>query len=374
MPAMAEADLSALTRQLLWLAFGLGLLFGAVAQRSQFCTMGAVADVVTMGSFSRLRMWALAAGVAVLGFNALVGLGLVRAADSVYAGASLTWLSLLVGGGLFGVGMVLASGCASKNLVRLGGGSLKALVVALVMGLAAWATLRGVTALLRVRTVDAVTLDLTVGQDLPRLAAHALSGEPQTWAWILGAVLGGLLVVWAIWSREDRGSDWWLGGLGIGVLVVAAWWLSGVHGHLTEHPVTLEAVFLGTRSHRMESFSFVAPVAYGLEYLVFASDTSRTLTQGVVASSGVVLGSAVVALASGRFRWEGFADAADLGRHLVGAVLMGVGGVTALGCTIGQGLSGLSTLSVGSMLALAAIIGGAVLALRWQIWQLERQA
>lgn len=369
---MTEADVATLTSELLWIAFALGIAFGAVAQRSHFCTMGAVADIVSMGSYSRLRMWALAAGVAVLGFNGLVAFGHVSAGHSIYAGTGLTWLSSLVGGLMFGAGMVLASGCGSKTLVRVGGGSLKALVVALVMGLAGWATMRGITALLRTTTVDRVQVEMAAGQDLPRWLAHLSGGSVETWAAGLGLGVGGLLVLWALWSREDRRGELWLGGLGIGGLVVAAWWLSGMHGHLAEHPVTLDEAFLATASQRMEALSFVAPVALGLEYLVFASDASRHLTMGVAVVVGVVVGSALVAVATGRFRWEGFADVDDLARHLVGAVLMGVGGVTAMGCTIGQGLSGLSTLSLGSLIAVGAILAGAVLALRWQMWRLER--
>jgi len=370
---MSEADVTTLTRQVLWAGLALGLAFGAVAQRSQFCTMGAVADIVSMGSWSRLRMWALAVGVAMLGFNGMVALGWVRAGNSLYAGSMVTWLSAVVGGLMFGAGMVLASGCGSKTLVRVGGGSLKALVVALVMGLSGWATMRGVTALLRTATVDQVSLEIMAGQDLPRLLGHIAGGSVQAWALGLALVLGGGLVTWALWEREDRRAELWLGGLGIGGLVVLAWWLSGVHGHLAEHPQTLEEAFLGTASQRMEALSFVAPMALGLELLVFASDASRHLSMGVMVTLGVVLGSAAVALATGRFRWEGFAGVDDLARHLLGAVLMGVGGVTAMGCTIGQGLSGLSTLSLGSLIAVAAIMAGAVLALRWQMWRLERE-
>ncbi|MBP6899650.1 MAG: YeeE/YedE family protein [Burkholderiaceae bacterium] len=373
---MTEADLPLLLNKLLWGAFALGLLFGAVAQRTHFCTMGAVADLVNMGDTARLRMWALAVGVAMLGFNAMVAAGWVSAGHSVYAGASLPWLSLSVGGLMFGVGMVLASGCGSKTLVRLGGGNLKALVVFAVLGLSAWATLRGATALLRVATVDQVQLALPAGQDLPSLAAAGLGlgGTPGQRALGLAALIGGGLMVWALARREGRSADVLLGGLGIGGLVVALWWLSGVAGHLAEHPQTLEEVFLATNSQRMESFSFVAPLAYVLEGLVFASDASRRMTLAMAIVPGVVLGSAIVALATRSFRWEGFRGVEDTANHLVGALLMGVGGVTALGCTIGQGLSGLSTLSLGSFIAVAAIVAGAWLALRWQMWRLERQA
>jgi hypothetical protein len=124
----------------------------------------------------------------------------------------------------------------------------------------------------------------------------------------------------------------------------------------------------------MESLSFVSPIAYTIDWLLFFSDKSKVLTLGIVTTVGVIAGSALVALATRTFRWEGFGGVEDTANHMVGALLMGVGGVTALGCTIGQGLSGLSTLSLGSMLALAGILGGAVLALRYQVWRLERQA
>jgi uncharacterized membrane protein YedE/YeeE len=371
---MTEADLASLQQQLLWGALLLGAAFGAVAQRSHFCTMGAVADVVNIGDWSRLRMWVLAMGVAMLGFNALVWLGALKAADSLYAAPTLRWASHAVGGLLFGFGMVLASGCGSKTLVRIGGGNLKSLVVFVVLGLSAWATLRGATAVLRTATLDQLQWALPAGQDLPSLLARAgLGSAPQLALW-LGGSLGALLVLWALARREGRSADVLLGGLGTGALVVALWWWSGVHGFVAEHPQTLEPSFLATQSQRMESFSFVAPLAQVLDGLVFYSDASRRATQGMALVAGVVLGSAAVALAGRRFRWEGFGGAADTANHLVGAVLMGVGGVTAIGCTIGQGISGVSTLALGSFISLAGILAGAVAALRWQVWRLERQA
>ncbi len=368
---MTDAALLTLNQQVLWAALALGTVFGAIAQRSHFCTMGAVADVVNMGDWSRMRMWALAAGVAMLGFNAMVALGWVRAADTLYAAPRLLWLSQVVGGLMFGFGMVLASGCGSKTLVRIGGGNLKSAVVFVVLGLAAFATMRGVTAVLRVNTVDKVVLPLPAGQDLPSLLA-GLGGSPGQRALVLGGLIGGALVAWALARREGRSADVLLGGLGIGVLVVLMWWVSGVLGHVAEHPQTLEAAFLATNSQRLESFSFVAPLAYVLDGLIYFSDASKRLTQGMVVVVGVVLGSGLTAGLTGSFRWEGFRGVEDTANHLVGALLMGVGGITALGCTIGQGLSGVSTLSIGSFIAVAAIVVGAVLALRWQIWRLER--
>ncbi|HRH86323.1 MAG TPA: YeeE/YedE thiosulfate transporter family protein, partial [Rubrivivax sp.] len=184
--------------------------------------------------------------------------------------------------------------------------------------------------------------------------------------------LGLLLLGWALARREGRSSDVLLGGLGIGAVIVGVWWVSGRLGFVPEHPVTLEPAFIATSTRRMESLSFVAPVAYTMDWLILFSDTSRVLTLGIVSVFGVALGSAAVALASGSFRWEGFAGAEDTANHVVGAALMGIGGVAAMGCTIGQGLSGVSTLALGSFIALAGILAGGVLGVRYQAWRVER--
>jgi uncharacterized protein len=368
---MQELDINALSQQVLWAAFGLAFVFGALAQRTHFCTMGAIADIVNMGDWARMRMWVLAIAVAMLGFNTMVFLGWIDAGKTLYAAPRLLWLSNGVGGLMFGFGMVLASGCGSKTLVRIGAGNLKSLVVFVVMGIAAFATLKGITAVLRVATVDSVAITLASGQDLPSLLAPSLGLGKQQLALLLGAVIGGALLLWAVLRAEGRSADVLLGGVGSGAVIVGIWWVSGVLGHVAEDPNTLEEVFVrSTSPQRMEALSFVSPMAYSLDWLMFFSDTSKVLTIAIVATLGVVLGSAVYALATRSFRWEAFRGVEDTSNHIVGALLMGVGGVVALGCTIGQGLSGVSTLSLGSFIALAAIIAGAVLALRYQMWRL----
>jgi uncharacterized membrane protein YedE/YeeE len=371
---MQDVDMNAVATQVLWAAFALAIAFGAIAQRTHFCTMGAVADIVNMGDWSRMRMWTLAIGTAMLGFNAMVALGWVDAGKSVYAGSRLIWLSNAAGGAMFGFGMVLASGCGSKSLVRIGGGTLMAIVVFVMLGSAAFATLRGITGVARVETVDKVAVILPAGQDLPSLLAGATGMAQNTLALVLGLLIGGALVAWALRREEGRSADVLLGGLGIGAVIVGVWWVSGVMGYVAEDPQTLEETFVATNSRRMESLSFVAPIAYTIDWLLFFSDKSKLLTLGIVSTLGVVVGSGAWALLSGSFRWEGFANTEDTANHLVGATLMGIGGVTALGCTIGQGLTGVSTLAIGSFIALAGIIAGAVLALRYQIWRLERMA
>ncbi|MCU0813343.1 MAG: YeeE/YedE family protein [Burkholderiaceae bacterium] len=369
---MEQADVAALTRYVLWAGFGLSFTFGALAQRTHFCTMGAVADIVNIGDWSRMRMWALAIGTAIVGFNAMVALGWIEARHSVYAAEELIWLSNALGGLVFGFGMVLASGCGSKTLVRVGGGNLKALVVLLVLAASGFATMRGVAAVWRVESVDRAAVTLEGGQDLPSLLASVTALPVPALAAVLGLEIGGALVGWALMRQEGRSADVLVGGFGIGLVVVAVWWVSGQLGFVPEHADTLEPTFLATNTRHMESLSFIAPAGYALDWLLYYSDANKRLTLGVVSVVGVIAGSAAWALVSGRFRWEGFASVEDLANHLVGAVLMGVGGVTAFGCTIGQGITGVSTLALGSFIALAGILAGAVLGVRYQAWRLER--
>jgi uncharacterized protein len=369
---MQALDVSWLGTQVLWAAFLISLIFGAIAQRTHFCTMGAVSDVVNMDDWTRMRQWGLAAGVAMIGFAALAHAGLIDPTKTLYSSSRWLWLSAAVGGALFGFGMVLASGCGSKTLVRVGGGSLKSLIVFMVMGLAAFATLKGITAVLRVATVDKVALDMATGVSLPQWAGAALGVKPVLAGLVLGILLGGSLVFWALLRSDFRTADNLLSGFGIGAVIVAMWWVSGNLGHVSEHPETLQEAFIATNSGRAESLSFVAPLAYTLDWLMFFSDKSKVLTLGIVSVAGVVVGSALYAITARTFRWEGFGGAEDVANHLVGATLMGVGGVTAMGCTVGQGLGGISTLSATSFVAVVAILTGAVAALKYQTWRVNR--
>lgn len=371
---LQEADLAGAVHQVLLAAFAVGAVFGAIAQRTHFCTMGALADLFVIGDDTRLRMWALAIAVATLGFTTMALLGWVDARATVYARPQLIWLSNLSGGLLFGVGMVLASGCGGKTLVRVGGGNLKSLVVFCVLGLASYATLRGLTAVWRVASVDQIALTLPTAQDLPSLLAHGSGIARQTLVGLVGGGIGIALLAWALGRPPGRSAETLLGGVGIGAAVVALWWVSGRLGFVAEHPLTLEPTFLATNTRSLESFTFVAPIAYLLDWVILYSDANKLLTLGITSVAGVIAGSAVAAVAGGTFRWEGFAGTEDTANHMVGAVLMGVGGVTAFGCTVGQGLTGVSTLSLGSYLAVAGIVGGAWLALRYQSWRVERQA
>ena len=357
---------------ILLLAFGLGAAFGAISQKTHFCTMGAIADIVNMEDWSRMRMWLLAIAVAILGSAALHAAGIVDLGKSVYRTPTLTWLSHLVGGLLFGIGMVLASGCGARTLTRVGAGNLKSLVVFLVLGLTAYMTMRGILGVLRVNTLDQVAATLPGGQDIPALLA-GMGIAPGMALAVSALAIGGGLLAFCLLRRDFLTLDNLLGGIAVGAIVIGGWYVSGHLGYLAEDPDTLQEAFLATSSGRMESLTFVAPQAYTLELLMLWSDSSRKLSFGVALALGVVAGSTAWALVTRQFRWEGFRDVADLVRHLAGGALMGFGGVTAMGCTIGQGITGVSTLALGSFITLLAIATGAAATLKYEYWRLMRE-
>jgi uncharacterized protein len=359
--------------------FALGLAFGAIAQRANYCTMGALSDIVNMGHWGRARMWLLAMAVAIAGAAALQLTGQADLAQSIYRrGATLPWLSLLLGGLVFGVGMTLAGGCANKNLLRLGAGSLRSGVVLVFLGLSAYMTMKGLFGQWRTSSIDRVNVDIAGAgpkdQGLPQLLASAFGAAPATVLAVCAAVFVLGLIVFVFADARFRGNRLQVAsGLALGALIVAGWYVSG-HLGFGENPETLENTYFATSSRTIESLSFVAPTAYSLELLLLWTDKSLHASFGITTLIGVVLGAALVAKLTGTFRWEGFASFADLRNQLAGAVLMGAGGVTAMGCTVGQGLTGVSTLALGSFIALAGIVVGCVATLQLMLRQAERDA
>jgi len=355
-----------------WSAFALAFVFGFVANKTNFCTMGAVSDIHNMGDWSRMRMWLLAIAIAILGSTLLEAFHVVDLRNTIYTGPRFVWLSNLLGGLLFGFGMTLGSGCGSKTLVRLGAGNLKSLIVLIFMAIAAYMTLRGLFAALRSEWIDPVAFTLPTNQDLPSLIAQA-SGVPRdTLLPFVGMAVAIALLAFVFRDRSGRGGDVLLGGIVVGLVVVGGWIVTGVLGYVPEDPETLQQAWIATNSGRMESLSFVAPQAYWLEWLMLWTDKSRLLSFGMAAAAGVVAGAFAHAMLTRGFRLESFRDAEDLMHHIVAGILMGFGGVLALGCTIGQGVSGFSTLALGSLLSFAAIVAGSVLSLRYQYWRMER--
>jgi uncharacterized protein len=365
--------ISNLATTVAWWGFAIAFALGVISARTQFCTLGAVSDIVNMNEWSRMRMWVLAMAVAVIGAQVMYAYGVIDLAKSFYVRPSLTWLSYAMGGLMFGVGMTLASGCGSRTLVRIGGGNVKSVVVFVFLGIAAYMTMKGIFGVWRVNTLDAVNINLASGQDLPSLIAKM--GLDKKTAQIVAAGTVAVAMLAFVFKSADfrKNIDGWLGGLGYGLAVVAGWYVTA-HLGFAENVDTLEMVFFGTNSKQAESLTFVAPTAYTLELLMLWSDKSLIVTFGVASTLGMILGSFAYAVLTKRFRWEGFASIEDTRNHLIGAVLMGTGGVTAMGCTIGQGVTGLSTLALGAFIALVGMIVGCAATLKYQFWKLMQES
>ena len=338
------------------LSFLIGIIFGAVVNKTNFCTMGAVSDWVNMGNKGRLRAWFLAMGIAMLSTQLMQFLGIIDVSESIYLTPNFGWLGYLLGGFVFGVGMTLASGCGQRTLVRVGGGNLKSLVVMILLGLTAYMTMRGLLALVRVNVIEVTNINLAAkgiaDQGIGTLISNALGAENITLiSRVIAVLLGGGLVVYAFMGKELRRSfDNILAGMAIGLIIAAGWYVTGVVGFDDFDPV------------RIESYTFIAPTGQGLMYL--QTFTGATINFGIAAVFGVILGSFLYAVVTGKFRLETFSDRNDMVRHMLGGVFMGFGGVLALGCTIGQGITGLSTLATGSVLALISIIFGSALTMK----------
>ena len=345
------------------LGFLVGIVFGVVVNKTNFCTMGAISDWVNMGSKDRLRAWFLAIGVAILASQTLQAAGVIDMGEALYLTPNFGWLGHILGGTLFGVGMTLSSGCGQRTLVRVGGGNLKSLVVLLILGLTAYMTMRGLLALLRVNVIEVTNVDLAsagiANQGIGTLIAAAAGLENVAQVnMIVAALLGGGLVIYAFAAKSFRGSfDNIVAGLIIGLIIAAGWYATGVIGYDDFEPV------------RFESYTFVGPTAESMMYLM--TFTGSTINFGIAAVFGVILGSFIYVILTGKFRIETFTDRDDMIRHIKGGVLMGFGGVLALGCSIGQGVTGMSTLALGSLLSLVSIIFGSALAMKIEYYRLD---
>lgn len=353
-------------------ALGTGIIVGALANRTHFCTMGAVSDWVFMGDLSRMRSWFLAIAVALLLTIGLEGAGAVDLDSGLfppYRNGNLQWVRHLLGGFLFGIGMTLASGCGNKTAVRIGGGNLKSLVVLAVIGLIAyWLVWRNGYALLEpIASFAAITLPT---QEL----SHLLFGSKATLLLhlALGVAVAAALLIFALRDAEfRRNRELIAAGLVIGAAVAFLWWLTGGTPGTAWREYAEFADVTPSRVNT-QSLTFIAPMGDLLHYLTAPNETQR-LNVGVMVLMGVILGSFLYALLSRSFRIEWFADWKDFRNHLVGAVLMGFGGILGMGCTFGQGITGLSTLAFGSMLTLVAIIAGSYATLKFLYWKMMHE-
>ncbi|MBL8483501.1 MAG: YeeE/YedE family protein [Rhodocyclaceae bacterium] len=354
-------------------AFGIAAVMGAVSQRTHFCAMGAVSDWVNFGDSGRLRAWMLASavamlGVAVLDATALANLG--AGSFPPYRQPEFNWARHLCGGLMFGAGMTLASGCGNRSLVRLGGGNFKSLVVLAVAALCAypfmWGDWYG-------RIVQPLFAPLSIDLAAHGKASQALGDLLGTGNAGTGALLAACMLAVILAGRDFRSNpDHLWGGLTVGLGVTAAWYLTaGAPGLAWQD----WAQFADQPPLRVaaQSYTFISPLGDTVHWLGRPLDVSR-VDFGIMAAAGVLTGSFLHALMSRSLRIEWFTSRADLLRHLAGAALIGSGGVIGLGCTIGQGVTGVSTLAIGSFLTLAATIAGAAATMKFEYWRLSRAA
>ena len=359
--------------QILGVVFVTGMVMGAVANKTNFCTMGAVSDWVNMGDTGRLRAWLFAIAVATLGVVVLEASGKAVIGTSTfppYRTPNLAWLRYLLGGLMFGIGMTLASGCGNKTLVRIGGGNLKSLVVLAIASACAYAMLwTDFYDTVSGSLVSATTINLAAAGKASQ-ALGDLTGLGNT---SVGLVLALALLGFAFSSRDFRGSlDHVLGGAVIGIAVIVGWYITGSSMGAAWKEF---ADFADVKPLRVEtqSFTFMSPMGDLARYLMNPADTSL-INFGIMALVGVIVGSFVYSVITRNFRIEWFVNRSDFVNHAVGAVLMGIGGVLSMGCTIGQGISGVSTLALGSVLTLVAIVAGAAGMMKYQYWQMMQEA
>ena len=342
----------------------LGLALGIVGQATRFCIRGAIADWVIFRSPARLVSWLLAVGVGAVCVQGLISAGLLDATRTVAWSDRLVWLSYLVGGLLFGYGMILSGGCPQRCLVKAGAGNLKAAVALVVLAIVALMTLRGAFAGVRAQYLDSVARTLAGPQDVGGILSRTFGVDAASLRWTLSLLLLAAVVAFAWRVRRSLDAAHWIGGIAVGLLLAAAFFLTGAIGFLPEHPQTLEPAWVGTQSRRPEGLSFSAPLAGALDLLTMWSDRATVATFGVTLMLGVLVGSHLSARLRGEYRLESFTTPKELASHTAGATLMGFGGVTALGCSVGNGVTGLALLSLGSGLAVAGIVAGAYLALK----------
>ena len=322
-----------------------GIVIGFAARKSHFCTMAALERHWYAGDDRPLRAWALAAFTALIATQLLNFAGLVSIDQSFYLTEPLPLAGAILGGLMFGLGMALVGTCGFGALVRLGGGNLRALVVLTGLGLAALAAQRGLTAHVRVALLDPLSIDLSAfgGQSAGSLVSRAIGLDISL---LLALVLGVAGLWWVFKSasfRADRGRM--IAGLVIGLCIAAGWVITSLHAAQALQPVQIEAG------------SFVMPV--GETILQIIAVTGELPDYGIGLVIGVFLGAAASAMRSDDMRWEACDDARELGRHLLGAFLMGTGGVFAMGCTIGQGVSAFSVMAISAPIVMVSIAAGA---------------
>lgn len=334
---------------ILYAGLSIGLAYGVVGLLSGFCLMSSLRGWWAEGDGRLIRTYALALGVAIATAQLLAATGTVDIGKSIYLQPTFSAPLMFAGGVLFGYGMVLSNGCGSRALVLLGRGNLRSFVVVIVLGISAQMTLKGLIAPLRIGLLQWSQTTATV-TSLPALLST--SGFDQASARMLAtsAICAAVIIFAFVHAPFRRSPGQIAAGVMVGLLVAAGWYATGYLGADDFNPAPVT------------SLTFIAPIADALQYAMLS--TGLTLNFGIVVVAGVFAGSLLTALIAGRFHWEGYTSARHMLRSAGGAALMGAGGATALGCSVGQGLTGLSTLSLASFVAAAGILVGTAAGLR----------
>ncbi len=342
-----------------WVAWGglvIGLVFGFTVQRTNFCAMGSISDILSFGDYRRFRSWLMAGAVAIIGVAIIERAGIADMGYSIYVAPNFQWGGHVIGGLLFGIGMVFGGGCVSKNLARAGGGDLRSVVVLIFIGIAGYMTIGGLFGPTRVAITAPLTTDLSEfglgSQRIDEILA-SLTGLGSGAARIVAVVvIAGGILAYCFADKGFRSSlNHVVAGLLIGLCIIAGWMLTGLaFDEFADNPT-------------VESLSYVRPTGDTLDYLMrFTAYAAPGFT--VVTLIGALIGAFLSAITNKSFAFATFTDSSDTMRNLFGALLMGVGGVMALGCTVGQSISGFSTLALGSLISFLFIVIGGVIGMK----------
>ena len=379
----------------LWSTFIISVILGAIVNKTNFCTMGAVSDMVNIGDYGRFRAWMLAIAVATLGVSILEFMQLINVTETFpgYRGTQLIYAENILGGILFGIGMTFASGCGNKTLIRIGGGNIKSILVFIIIALIAYYMTnpfpdsdKTLYSVLFYEWLNPLAVSLDSNQDLGALISAFISSESiQTLRLIAGLVVASGMLFYVFKAADFRNSkDNILAGIIIGLVILSAWYTSSnisiiaedSHYSLSDYYAEWDMLAEDDegkpatgRALNAQSFTFINPIGQTYGYIKGAFD-SALLTFGLISVFGVILGSFLWSLINRSFRVEWFADFRDFLNHFFVAILMGFGGVLALGCTIGQGITGMSTLALGSIITFISIIFGSALTMKIQYYKL----